>query len=291
MRDDSWDGVRCYISFFLVPVLGMMIQIPFADDQRGQKYRQESSNTSSSSILGVFRNRNINVDDLKFNKAKFEKNGPHGRNQWWTVVTHMFVHRNPDHLIKNVISMIPAGLAVSTNYGILATYFVFFGGGMFAALQSRDYQNQQVLSKQLALPFSQTNDAIKAIEKFLDQSVRRVAPLLGTYFTSYIGCSSGVAALEGMNVMIWLEQNVFNVVFPNHDSSYEPSHGSSSPIGASLSMMSFLMYYAEELYHMSSGTRSDVDHAGHLAGLCFGLGCFGVAKTISYLKRRLRNRR
>lgn len=279
MSDDSWDGVRRYVSFFLVPVLGLMIHIPFADDQIGQEYRMEKPNTSSSNLLGVFWNKNINVNDLAFNKAKFAN----GRKQWWTVLTHMFVHGNPNHLINNAMSMIQSGFSVSSNYGILATYTVFLGGGMFAALQSRDFQDQQVLSKRLALTFDQ-NDLTKRIGRWMDQSVRRVAPLLRSYAISYIGCSCGVAALEGMNLMIWLEEIVHTLVlYPNH-------HPSSS-ISTAFSVLSLLRYFAGEAHHVYSGTSTRVDHAGHVAGFCFGLGCFGVAKAISYVKRQLRNRK
>ena len=270
MGENPLDGIGRYVSFFLIPVLGVMVRIPFADDRREQQ------------------RRHMDVTELMFNKSRFRnKNARHG-SQWWTILTHMFVHQNRDHLISNALTMIPSAFAVSKNYGILATYTVFLGGGVFAALQSQDYQIQQAWSKTFAFPFANYEHA-KGIGQWWDRNVRRASSWFEKYVIRYCGCSAGVAALEGMQIMIWLEQIAFALVFPNRDPPV-PTNGLSLILTA-VNVVSLLTCYANEMHYLSSGTRYGIDHAGHLAGFCFGLGCFGVVKAVTYVKRQLRSRK
>jgi membrane associated rhomboid family serine protease len=265
--EDQFSGIREYVSFFLIPVLGIMVQIPFENDERARHSNRWQIN---------------NADNLKYtNKAS-------GR--WWTVVTHMFLHQDPEHLFQNALVLIPSGGSVANNFGVLSTYAIFLGGGIFAALEGhgREYQDKQQWSRKLALP-----DYSGRIGEWWDKSVRRAAPYLGKYLSnnSYMGCSAGVAALQGMNAMVWLEQLLCTLWFPHHE-PLVPTSNSGLPLLVMIpNMLSIFNFFAGEARHMSSGEPTGIDHAGHLAGFCFGIGCFGVTKAFSYMRPRPRNSR
>lgn len=244
---------REYISFFLLPLLGTMLRVPTLQDAQMNR-------------LHPFSFQHMNSDYLLRNFS-YSKAG----DRWWTAVTYMWLHGDAQHLQSNIMVLLPAGYAVTKQFSVWHCWGVFLGGGIFAALEGwglRDYQDQQQLATMLALP-----KQLGALSAWWDRGVKRVAPVLAKYTKVFMGCSAGVSALQGMNVAVWVEQLV---------------RGDAGPASAAmaLNLVSMLTYYTAEFSKVSSGEWSRIDHAGHIAGFCFGIGCFGLSKAVSYLSNR-----
>lgn len=228
----------------------------------------------------------INYDDLTKNFC-YSEMAAFDEGRWWTTVTHMWLHGDLQHLQSNLTVLIPAGYAVTKQFGIIHCWGVFLGGGIFAALEGwgRDFQNKQRLATTFALP-----KELGAVSKWWDDGVRRFAPVLAKYTNVYFGCSAGVAALQGMTVMVWIEQLVHALVSP--EQAGPPS--AALAIVVIPNLVSIFTYYTTEFSKVSSGQRSGIDHAGHVAGFCFGIGCFGLSKVVSFLfknDRKTKSRR
>src|ERR687898_1265090 len=52
--------------------------------------------------------------------------------EWWRLVTMLFVHAGPLHLIAMVAGLVPLGLMLERLVGSVAFATMFFGAGIFA---------------------------------------------------------------------------------------------------------------------------------------------------------------
>lgn len=50
--------------------------------------------------------------------------------EWWRMVTAMFLHGGPDHLIGNMIALFIVGMACEHGFGFWRTLFVYLGSGL-----------------------------------------------------------------------------------------------------------------------------------------------------------------
>jgi membrane associated rhomboid family serine protease len=176
----------------------------------------------------------------------------------------MFLHENLQHLESNMSVLVPASYSVSRHFGVMHCVGVFFGGGVFAALESwgKETQQKQELITALSLPEVAT-EAFGGLRDWwnsnvADSAASQAIPLLAKY-RSFVGCSAGVSALQGMNTMLWIEQLCTVIFFPNELSS---AQGEAVFLTAVPNVLSVVNYYGNELANVSSGSPSGVDHAG-----------------------------
>jgi membrane associated rhomboid family serine protease len=54
--------------------------------------------------------------------------------KWWTLITSIFVHAGPDHLILNLIGLFFFGRVLEENIGFQRTAMVFFGAAIFGSI-------------------------------------------------------------------------------------------------------------------------------------------------------------
>jgi membrane associated rhomboid family serine protease len=206
----------------------------------------------------------------------------------------MFLHADIQHLESNLSVLVPASYSVANHFGITSALGVFFGGGVFAALESWGKQTQQKQEIITALSFPEAPAAglAESLQIWwnngVDHAAAHAVPLISKY-RSIIGCSAGVSALQGMNAMLWIEELCTLLLSPSDLSS---AHGEAVFLTAVPNVLSVMNYYGTELANASSGERTGIDHAGHLAGFGFGVGCFVLTRAASrYYNNGRANRR
>jgi membrane associated rhomboid family serine protease len=247
-----YDYTSLYISFFLIPVVGTMIRMPTVDDLRRRHRHRFSFPVEDEFVL-----RNFVFSPLAWEQGR-----------WWTSISYMFLHADRDHLHANLAGLIPMSYTVSTHFGLLHCFGAFLGGGAVAALAGKEQQEREKVMKYIPSRLPQ------GVRDWVSSGVSQVWT---KYFMGYVGCSAGVSALQGMNVMIWLERLVAFIVHPN-----KVQFETSMVMAAIPNVLSVLLQYSMELKLLSSGDMPGVDHAGHIAGFCFGVGCYAVSRSISY---------
>ncbi|CAE7694471.1 unnamed protein product [Symbiodinium microadriaticum] len=71
--------------------------------------------------------------------------------EWWRAVTHMFVHKDMDHLLQNLRGMLANGFVAFSEFGWQGPYGVFFCSGILAGLNTpgRAFQTEAQLEGSL----------------------------------------------------------------------------------------------------------------------------------------------
>ena len=318
----DWDTIRCYVSFFLVPVLGIMAQVPLAGQQqlnpppvlvpdafytwwKQQQQRNERRLRQDADVLLRF---------IANNKD----------NYWWTTaLSNMFVHVDSNHMRSDVLALIPSGYFVCRAFGVLPTYIVFLGGGICDAAVLPD-PLLRVVRRAAHMVGIRNNDGDDAVNnnymlQLWDQWVTpTAAPYVETmkemvsgntiiYRDSIVGCVGGLAAFDGVNVMLWLERFLGALLrssssndWSHHDDDgpYQSNDVATTLLTSIPPLCTIFVYLSSAVdaahnnnnhntsmsTHYDIGSNSD-DPSRHLAGFCFGIGCYGVAKVLSYICR------
>jgi len=255
----KYDGLYEYSTIFLFPVVGLMLTIPTIED----------ATSGNRSIFSFPLDLKFLYRHMTFSKASLDQ----GR--WWTAVTHIFLHSDWNHLGSNIFTLAATGYSLSRNFGPWFCYLPFLGGGVFGAVENfgKDFQVKQQLAHTLALP-----KVFGKVSERWDSFLRISAPVLAKYTCNYVGCSAGISAIVGMNVMISIE-NIFLMIT-------DPVKLNLNGGALTMTVLDVLGFVeiCNDFLIVKSGTWSGTGNAVHISRFCFGIGCYYSSKTISYWK-------
>lgn len=246
-------------------MLGIMAQIPTLDKA---SMLDEWRGGSTSPFTYQFLKRNF-----VFSRAAWKE----GR--WWTAVSHMFLHGDQEHLMSNALGLATAGYPVAKHFGVASCYSVFLGGGIFTAVSGLGQAYQEL--RKLVMP-SQEDSSSWWPESFIrDTWNEKFAPTTASFLSNHVGrlgCSAGISALNGMNVMRLIDQIVVAILYPSSNLKFDPA--------AVLPLLSTIQYFSAEMNNVFYGNTSGIDHAGHLTGFGFGIGCYGLYRSFGYFSTK-----
>ena len=134
------------------------------------------------------------------------------KGRWWTPLTSAFVHRDDDHLARNLLALLSLAPAVVNEHGGAALYLVFLGGGASymtlgcgAALRRRQQRNR-FASKVPRVADMAEGVGLRGehIVPTLDRALARLAEGAADtaqQWSRYAGASIGTASLLGLRAM------------------------------------------------------------------------------------------
>jgi membrane associated rhomboid family serine protease len=225
----------------------------------------------------------------------------------YRLITHMFVHKDYQHMINNVISLIVSGSPIFLEFGYTYFYFIFIAGGITASLPVyRAVENAQQAYKQEKLTFGSLNNSSSVIEVF-NQGIRKVASKIAAVVgidRKFICCGSsgGVCAIMGASFVVQCKRSVtmftrLYKIVSEGNSSNNPQMGKELiDIGMSLLSFSSTLKFLLEEYSLfrkqdwsdvwsffSSSNVDLVNHEAHLQGFLFGamvtLASYGISSS------------
>lgn len=218
------------------------------------------------------------------------------------LLTHIFVHRDYNHLIANLQGTLMLGYPVFVEKGTLFFHLVYLLGGLFGTVPLDEYLPKSV-------PKQQTNNSWSYITDPLTKYANRIVQALGLERKVLCcGSSGAVCALFGVNFVLATQNTVFNLVelFRIYRDKHRAPHIKTAKIPRLLySLMgnASMLYIAVQFLQnewqganhqrqiSSTGpsvttllkyfTPSDsINHMAHLQG--FGFGVFATLATIFY---------
>jgi membrane associated rhomboid family serine protease len=74
-----------------------------------------------------------------------EKNPSIVDSEWYTFITHMFVHTNYQHMFSNLKGLVMCGTPTFTEFGPFGVYGIFLCGGVFSSMPSIDVLYQRIV--------------------------------------------------------------------------------------------------------------------------------------------------
>eukprot|EP00123_Amoebidium_parasiticum_P004500 comp15796_c1_seq1/m.13060 comp15796_c1_seq1/g.13060 ORF comp15796_c1_seq1/g.13060 comp15796_c1_seq1/m.13060 type:complete len:279 (-) comp15796_c1_seq1:369-1205(-) len=211
------------------------------------------------------------------------------RGNWWTALTYMFLHEDEAHLVRNMFGLFIMGHSVHEAFGPLPFLTIYLGGGVVGALDKWT-KNHQVTRLLEELFSSSLNLGIisEKWNEFVKKGIPGVVPKINPRF-NYVGASAGVFALTGANLCLSIERLFYHLVHKR-----DPGEGPEAHIPPSLhtAVTLFNIFVlsnnlATELNYVNGGLSWQVDHAGHISGFAFGVGCYFAFRTLGWLGRKL----
>ncbi|CAK9087174.1 unnamed protein product, partial [Durusdinium trenchii] len=128
--------------------------------------------------------------------------------EWWRLITHLFVHRDPDHLFNNVCGILCSGFSVFNHLGGFAVYAMFLLGGVSAGLNSwgRAFQTENQLQASIpSVPSAVPESAQRMWNTFRVSAAKWTAPMVSSRAEAY-GSSGGVCGLMGLSLGLSLHR-------------------------------------------------------------------------------------
>ncbi|KAJ1626224.1 hypothetical protein T492DRAFT_1034072 [Pavlovales sp. CCMP2436] len=219
------------------------------------------------------------ANDIIRNLAYSEANVAQGR--WWTQFTYAFVHASEEHLVGNLLSLLPHAYMVHGTFG--GNWLPIFFGGVFAGAYDRAgkrYQAARGLSEPLALR-RHAPTILEPAADAVDRVTRQVAEWLAPSIVrsmNFVGASAGVWALQGTCLCLSVEQLVLTLWHGDYASMRSLpamffAHGISI-----LSLSGRVLSTASSL--QAGASSALVDHSGHLDGFIFGIGAYAVLRFV-----------
>lgn len=205
-------------------------------------------------------------------------------------LTYMFYHRDVEHLMGNLLNLMSSGSPVYCKFGAEGLYAIFFGSGVFAALdhQKKDQQTSMWIMDHFRNPFPSSWTQLSTL---FDQGSSRFSSFVAPYvspFMYYTGCSAGnygvMAASMCVSVEVFL-RTLYRIIFKGESASILLSVATFNGVACASQCY-------QEYSRFQRGGSSGVDRAGHVSGIVFGLGCYASLSLIKWgynLRKRMRN--
>jgi len=230
--------------------------------------------------------------------------------KWWTVLTHMFVHGSETHLQQNLASIIFMSAYPLQRVGALATYAVFIGGGVTAALDPFNFSDMQIelyFTNSWKVPKFGDGAVSDWINKKSNQLAKVTAVPFYQRYQNYCGSSAGATALMGFDAGLAAEDlyTMLRGSSNNNDGEegfefnngsrdngmYGPANSVIRCGNAVLVLHSAISMGLQDWHKATEGASWGIDHGGHVTGLLFGAGCFLGWRGFQYLRARARRPR
>jgi hypothetical protein len=130
-----------YVDYLLafMPIAAAHVAIPPISFFRGERLRDVQLQTFFDFIYSMFPGDLFTahfVRSLMYNSANWP-------NVDTTIITHMFVHANYEHLFGNLIAAFQASFPIYQEFGALGFYFLFISGGTIASFPSFLHDDQK----------------------------------------------------------------------------------------------------------------------------------------------------
>lgn len=198
--------------------------------------------------------------------------------RWWTLVTHMFLHKDVDHLLANLRALLINGYSTFRDSGSLGLYGVFFCAGAVSGLNRRGRLFQATAQLEASIPRAPERlGPLKVPEKARDAwdslrqgTARRAAPIIHANSQSF-GASGGAAGLLGYGV----GTAVLKLGFRAADWRRSERDVLISDVNALMTLVSIVQCgsFLIEEWRAAVGEKgfTSVDHAGHLTGFATGI--------------------
>jgi membrane associated rhomboid family serine protease len=129
--------------------------------------------------------------------------------QPWQVITHMFMHGGPAHILFNMFALWMFGTAVEHQLGSKKFLFIYISAGLGAVLFQLGYYyfnylplhselvNSGLTSSEIVQMLS-TNKAIEGISQVQFSNLQQLFPIYNASMVGASGCIMGVLAAFGM---------------------------------------------------------------------------------------------
>ena len=133
------------------------------------------------------------------------------RGEYWRLLTHLFLHRDVEHLCSNLLGLLCSGLSVFRSLGVLGVYGGFLVGGAVAGLNSwgRSFQTEEQLRASIPDVPRSLSAAVPQSQRLWDvvrtAAAKWTAPVVCSR-TEAFGCSGGVCSLLGLSVGLSLHR-------------------------------------------------------------------------------------
>ncbi|OLQ05436.1 hypothetical protein AK812_SmicGene11382 [Symbiodinium microadriaticum] len=205
--------------------------------------------------------------------------------EWWRAVTHMFVHKDMDHLLQNLRGMLANGFVAFSEFGWQGPYGVFFCSGILAGLNTpgRAFQTEAQLEGSLPRvpdrlgPVAIPETARGWWDALRHRTAQASAPLVEAR-TEGCGASAGVSGLMGFGLGTFLYQLWEAESYGGRGSSRGDGRRRDARQRTAVESMASLLNLVQSAQFLAEEWRSmkgeagltGVDHVGHLTG--FGVG-------------------
>ena len=129
--------VDCLLAF--TPIAAAHLAIPPISFFRGERLGDVQLQTFFDFIYSMFPGNLLSahfVQSLMYNSAKWP-------NIDSTIITHMFVHGNYEHLLGNLSAALHGSYPIYQEFGALGLYFLFISGGTIASFPSFLHDDDQ----------------------------------------------------------------------------------------------------------------------------------------------------
>lgn len=196
----------------------------------------------------------------------------------WTLLSHLFVHADYNHMFNNLIACIQLSYPIYNEFGTFGLYTLFLTGGVASSVPSPLYKLRiKTLSKDLQLGTSVSHLYIpQALSKTWESTVYNMSSFfLKNIPVRFLGSSGAVCAFMGADLILFIKESVsmlsveYRHHYQQHQSSRRPTqrnNGSSS--------------------QSSGSSLSRVDNARRLALL---VNLLNILRSINYLSSEIGN--
>lgn len=248
----------------MIPLLGTLMAIPTREEARARE-------------LQIPRPVLIEPGELwsRFPELTLTENGLR-EGKWWTLLSHMFIHENPNHLCHNLMTILISGRAVCHGLGPAGFYCVFFATGAIAGANRRGRLSQveAQLEGQLSMPRSISEWMPETVQSLVDRGsafVARSSAGMVNELHQHIGASSGACGLMGFGMGL-LARDLLGA------GEVEAVRGSGLGRLFSLLRIADCLVFAMKEWQDYRGCNglTGIAHSAHLTGLVSGLALAGL---------------
>eukprot|EP00930_Biecheleria_cincta_P097059 TRINITY_DN88794_c0_g1_i1.p1 TRINITY_DN88794_c0_g1~~TRINITY_DN88794_c0_g1_i1.p1 ORF type:complete len:305 (-),score=24.75 TRINITY_DN88794_c0_g1_i1:172-1086(-) len=210
------------------------------------------------------------------------------QHKWWTLLTYMFIHKDLDHLLSNLRSLLTNGWITFHGLGPLGTHAVFLASGALAGLNNwgRSLQAKSQIESSIPRaperigPMSVPEGARKWWDSVRQGTAKHAAPIVNAR-TEALGASGGVCGLMGYGLGATVCQ-LIQWSFLQRDTDGARRDRDRMPTIERLSLNADLLVsvhnaiqcgcFLVEEWRSARGESglTGVDHSGHLTGFVAG---------------------
>lgn len=197
--------------------------------------------------------------------------------RWWTLLTHLCIHRDMDHLWGNLRCLAVNGYTVYRDWGALGMNGVFLLGGVFAGANGRGRAVQLETHLEARIPKApeqlgpvQVPESARSLwDSVRKATARRAAPVVHTRVEA-CGASSAISSLMGYGFGVSLSE--LWLLAQRRDTSWDSALTNSPFLFASFFNLwkSFFFLHSEWRSMHGAEGYTGVDHSGHLTGFITG---------------------
>lgn len=228
---------------------------------------------------------------------------------WWTILSHVFLHEDFDHLLANTQGVLTSGLQAFAQLGHCGLYGVFFCGSSASALNKWGRACQTEAQLVGAIPrapgkvgFIPVPESVQNVWNDVREGARRAAPVLHSKVESY-GASGGVCGLMGYGFGSIIFQMAQAFIDPTSNNDEEETRLLNDIFPNALTMIINCLNLWQSGQFLVKEWRclrgedglTGIDHSGHLTGFAVGSVAALIARLCGLVSkddpRGPRNRR